>query len=174
MNSRSSRCKTGSLISRSNRSKTLSGLALLSGLAIVVLTSVDFRVALADGVAGSPSSEAPFHPDPDDDSISFLAGDDPGAQAPGACCLLDGLCFTQAQRDCVQLGGSFLGHDVPCDVNPCAGACCLGEDCELKVPVDCDEEGGDFLGRFTVCDPLPCGILPVVSSSWGQIKSTFF
>ena len=37
----------------------------------------------------------------------------------GACCIADGYCEEITPTDCALQGGEYMGHEIPCDPNPC-------------------------------------------------------
>ena len=39
--------------------------------------------------------------------------------AIGACCLAGGYCLERTQTECSSLDGLYMGHEIPCDPNPC-------------------------------------------------------
>ena len=78
----------------------------------------------------------------------------------GACCVGD-VCSVVTESECGDLGGMYLGDDVPCDPNPCgSGACCEwpSGDCQEVSFDDCNALGAGwtFLGGGTSCTPNPC------------------
>lgn len=96
---------------------------------------------------------------------------------PGACCIeAEPYCSFVAEERCLELGGLFLGVDVPCGRSGCEpGLCCYGLDCELTRKVECIERGGEFVAA----DPAPGApcesycVQPIEKMSWGQIRSIF-
>ncbi len=91
-------------------------------------------------------------------------GDDtPGAEnvlATGACCNGNS-CTPETRDDCANVvGGTYKGRDVPCDPNPCIGACCIPDgvggatcndtltqaECEAQTPYP-----GTYQGDATTC-----------------------
>ena len=60
-------------------------------------------------------------------------------------------------HDCMVAAGVYKGDYMPCDPNPCVGACCLGNNvCEVHTELDCLGLNGDYMGDGTNCDPNPC------------------
>ncbi|MCP3904189.1 MAG: DNRLRE domain-containing protein [Planctomycetes bacterium] len=78
----------------------------------------------------------------------------------GACCFDDGHCEPQTQADCLALGETYIGDDVPCTPNPCTqpvGACCYADgSCMTQTQTDCQTAGGTYQGNGTSCVPNPC------------------
>ncbi|MFH1747343.1 MAG: GEVED domain-containing protein [Planctomycetota bacterium] len=71
----------------------------------------------------------------------------------GACCV-GATCTFGLIGDCDAMGGVYQGDDVPCDPNPCVGACCYDDGtCELLPEADCT---GLWLGAYSTCDQCPC------------------
>lgn len=114
----------------------------------------------------------------------FLPGEDcvpnpcEGAPPSGACCRDNGDCSFVTESVCSDLGGEWLGADLPCvPDNPCSetqGACCVLFDCVLAGSYDeCGQLGGTFLGYNTVCDPNPCAPVPTRPATWGLIKRQY-
>ena len=65
-----------------------------------------------------------------------------------------------------------LDYDITCRVP--TGACCLGDSqCQMATSQGCDQDGGDYLGDDESCVPDPCAPLPVLQSSWGELKARF-
>lgn len=70
----------------------------------------------------------------------------------GACC--NGI--TCSQTTFAGCAFTFQGFNVPCDPNPCAGACCTPElGCSITTPESCVSPNS-YLGGGTECDPNPC------------------
>lgn len=79
------------------------------------------------------------------------------AWALGACCLPGGGCIEATIEECALEGGTYLGDNLPCDPNPCPGACCTETVCIYISAAVCDNQySGTFLGSGVPCDPQPC------------------
>lgn len=100
--------------------------------------------------------------------------------ATGACCLPNfGPCIILLADDCTAQGGNYLGDNTTCDNNPCpppppgTGACCVpGAACQILTEADCLGQGGEYFGDDSTCSPDdPCAVVPVLNTTWGQIKA---
>jgi len=94
-------------------------------------------------------------------------------EAPGACCdPATGDCTIVFEADCA---GDFDGGPT-CDPNPCEApaiwACCASDQsCSMQTEAECANNGGDWI-EFATCEDEPC-IVPVVESTWGEIKNSY-
>ena len=77
------------------------------------------------------------------------------------------------QDEVADLGtfGFYSPGEVPCQFG--AGACCLELECIFVSPAACFRAGGIYRGDAVPCDPDPCGPVPIIETSWGQIKAAF-
>jgi hypothetical protein len=78
---------------------------------------------------------------------------------PGACCIMFAPCQLLTEAECAQLGGTFMGEGVSCDVPmicPLWGACCMPDgSCSVDNDESCGAVGILFIANVT-CDPNPC------------------
>jgi hypothetical protein len=106
------------------------------------------------------------------------AGDGPcpGA-APGACCFENGDCLVLLEQECAAAGGSFQGEGVTCEdadcPQPVTGACCIGTDCVILTVDECEARDGEYKGDNVPCEADTCAPVPVIESSWGNIKNNY-
>lgn len=74
---------------------------------------------------------------------------------PSGCCFPNGSCAeVQSEEQCNNLGGVFLGDEVPCtECVPTEGACCFSDgSCVVIEESICIQVGGVFSGAGTSCD----------------------
>jgi hypothetical protein len=79
----------------------------------------------------------------------------------GACC--DGMnCILTDEQDCLALNGTYLGDNVSCAGNPCAGTpgrCCIDDGysgtCAITTAAECTSLAGVFDSEGT-CEGCPC------------------
>jgi hypothetical protein len=93
----------------------------------------------------------------------------------GACCFSDGSCQVLDADGCDAAGGDYRGDDTVCDPNPCmaaTGACCIDGVCSVLSQTDCESAGGDYQGDNVPCESDTCPV-PVVDTTWGQIKGIY-
>ena len=109
----------------------------------------------------------------------------------GSCCS-SSECLTVTEEECISLGGSWRGTNVPCSSVTCAppdqfGTCCINDESIKLFESDCNRIGGSFEGSVRdgfVCPPsLTCegditnnddvGLpdLIAVLSNWGPCPS---
>jgi hypothetical protein len=75
----------------------------------------------------------------------------------GACCV-GGVCSVEYAAQCANLGGAFVGVDVPCGPNTCTeGGCCYSDgSCAVLDGAACAASGGVYRGDATSCSPNEC------------------
>jgi len=77
--------------------------------------------------------------------------------------------------ECQTAEGSFVGGLCTPTLCPIVvyGACCSLGVCDIMTPAGCTAIGGTYYGDGSVCTPGLCPPVPVKTTSWGQIKSTY-
>lgn len=97
----------------------------------------------------------------------------PAPAVEGACCSAQGVCTLKLQADCPAL--QWHGGPI-CDPNPCSmplGACCaLDGACTMTTESGC-EASMTWHVELLSCVPNQCPLLPVESTSWGQLKNRY-